>query len=306
MSEAPIDAGAATADTPAQTTADPTTTQSPATIADGAQTQSPPPPQTWPDDWRAQIAGADEKERKQLERYASPADVWKKARELEKERSSGKLRVELPPNPTEEQITAYRQANSIPLDGKYDTKIKEGFVWSDDDTPLLEDFSKFAHEANMPEPEFKKALAWYADYERKSADQMAENDHQRMVQAEEVLRREFGPEYRGNINAVQSLFTTMPQDVRDNFLTARMDDGSILGNHPEIVKWAANLARELNPASTVLPAGTTDAPKAIKEELAELKKFMATNRQEYFKDTAKQERMRELLDAQATLESRGR
>jgi hypothetical protein len=43
----------------------------------------------WPDDWRQQIAGDDEKALNQLGRYATPADIWTKARALEQRISSG-------------------------------------------------------------------------------------------------------------------------------------------------------------------------------------------------------------------------
>src|SRR5260221_502615 len=34
----------------------------------------------WPDNWQARLAGDDEKALKQLGRYGSPEDIWKKAR----------------------------------------------------------------------------------------------------------------------------------------------------------------------------------------------------------------------------------
>lgn len=36
----------------------------------------------WPEDWQKKLAGEDEKELKQVSRYQSPEDVWKKARAL--------------------------------------------------------------------------------------------------------------------------------------------------------------------------------------------------------------------------------
>src|SRR5580765_7475618 len=75
----------------------------------------------WPADWRKNIAGDDEKELAQASRYASPADIWKKARALEQRLSSGELRPVLTKDAKPEEITAYRKAHGIPeAPDKYD------------------------------------------------------------------------------------------------------------------------------------------------------------------------------------------
>src|SRR5260221_8933915 len=65
----------------------------------------------WPADWRKNIAGEDEKEIAQIGRYASPADIWKKARALEQRMSSGELRPVLMKDAKPEELTAYRKAH---------------------------------------------------------------------------------------------------------------------------------------------------------------------------------------------------
>src|SRR5687767_3918859 len=50
----------------------------------------------WPDNWRQEMTGGDEKELKQAERYLTPADVWKKTRSLEQKLSSGEYKAVVP------------------------------------------------------------------------------------------------------------------------------------------------------------------------------------------------------------------
>jgi predicted secreted protein len=64
------------------------------------------------------------------------------------------------------------------------------------------------------------------------------------------------------------------------------------------VKWLAQVAREVNPAASLIPQGSSDAVGTIKDEIAAIEKYMRTDRAGYFKDTDKQERYRQLLTAQ--------
>ena len=76
-------------------------------------------PQTWPDNWRQEMAGGDEKELKRLERMKAPTDVYKSYRELEKLKSSF---TPPPKRPTAdsspEEVAAYREAAGLPADPK--------------------------------------------------------------------------------------------------------------------------------------------------------------------------------------------
>ena len=78
---------------------------------------------TWPEDWRVQIAGEDEKALKQLGRYQSPADIWTKARALEQRITSGELKdySPFPEKGSDDDKAAWRANNQIPeAPGKYE------------------------------------------------------------------------------------------------------------------------------------------------------------------------------------------
>src|SRR5262245_1748274 len=68
----------------------------------------------WPDGWQARLAGDDPDALKQIGRYASPEEIWKKAKSLERRLSSGELKAVLPKDPKPEDVSAWRKDNGIP------------------------------------------------------------------------------------------------------------------------------------------------------------------------------------------------
>lgn len=279
----------------------------PTLLAGDIQDKPVAAPTDWPADWRDKFAGGDDKAKTRLARFGSPLDIFKSFRELEAKLSSGKVRSELPENPTEEQLSAYRRDNGIPEDGKYDTDLGGGFVWADGDKQTLDDFSKFAHDANMPQSEFKKSLAWYATFQQRQQETVAERDQQFRAQSEDALRQEFGAEFRRNVNAVGALIGSMPEDVRGSFLLARMPDGRLIGDHPEVIRFLARTALELNPAATVIPGHSGDPMKSIGDRKAEIQKMMGDRSSEYWrgpKSVDLQKEFRDLVEAEQKLKSR--
>jgi hypothetical protein len=87
-------------------------------------------------------------------------------------------------------------------------------------------------------------------------------------------------------------------------MNSRLDTGERLGNNPQVIRWLAGLARELNPAATVVPGSGMNASQAIETELSNLKAMMGDRKSAYWKgsDAAKhQERYRELTSVQTKL-----
>jgi hypothetical protein len=78
-----------------------------------------------------------------------------------------------------------------------------------------------------------------------------------------------------------------------------MGDGRAIANDPDVLRWLATTARELNPGATVVPAGG-DQAGAINDEIGKLEKMMGNHGSEYWKgpNAAKnQERYRQLIEA---------
>jgi hypothetical protein len=270
----------------------------------GSEAPAPAGSAAWPENWREEWAGGDDKALKRLARFTDPKSVAKSYFELEKKLSSRPTIPTLPENATEEQVAEYRKAIGVPDEGKYDVELGGGFVWADNDKDVLEDFQKHAFDANMPAGEFKKALAWYAQWQEKMQNQVAEMDSSFRAQSEEALREEWGPDFRRNINATAALFSGMNEEVKNSLFLARMPDGRMIGDHPEVVGFFSKLARELNPAATLVPSSGGDPSKGVDETIAAYEKRMGEDRAGWFKDTKSQEHYSQLLAAREKMKSR--
>lgn len=259
------------------------TTSAPATQADGTVAAPAEPKGYWPDDWRTKTAEreADPKERekflKRLERFSSPDDAFKALREQDKKLSSGKLIEPLPDKPTPEQLADWRKKNGIPLEPKdYDLKLDGGVIIGDEDRPLVEKFVERMHKAHATPAQVNEAIQVFYDLRQDDSRALAEFDATRAKEAEDVLREEWGGEYRMNMNINDNLLATVPEDVRENLLGGRMKDGTLVKDSPEFRRMLNSLAREANPIATVVPASGQNGMEAIDSEIASIKGKMHT------------------------------
>lgn len=247
--------------------------------------------------WRDQFAGDDDKFKTTLERYNTPADLGNAFREQKATISAGQYSAPLPEGANDEDVKAYREANGIPLEASgYMENLPEGLVVGDEDKEIMQDFLGSLHEENVPPSVAHKAIAWYNDFAEKQQDIAAEVDHEHHVEAEEALRSGWGTDYRANINLVGGLLdTTFGEDVKEALLNARDGEGRAIMNIPEVVQGLADLARKVNPIAQVI-SPRNDPVQTLNDEIAEIEKFMRTNRAEYNKDEKKQARLLELYD----------
>jgi len=77
-----------------------------------------------------------------------------------------------------------------------------------------------------------------------------------------------------------------------------------VGSSPAALKLLLGLALMENPAGALVPAGA--GPSGISDEIAQIEKFMNTNRAAYNKDERMQARYRDLIDAREKVESRAK
>lgn len=256
-------------------------------------------------DWRAQLAGDDTKLRERLNRFASPADLARSYRSLEQKLSSGEYRRGLPETATDEEKAAWRQEQGIPqhADG-YKVELPDGTVLGTDDQPVVDLFKQFAHERNYTPRQFNEALTWYYETQDALASQREDRDAQLRQQAEDALHAEYGADFRRNMNVLGSVRDSMPEDLAARLLAGRLADGTKIGNDPTFIRWMVSLRLELNPASTLVPAGTSNAGQSIASELESIRKLMRENPEAYWKDEKLLARERELIEAQMKMRSR--
>src|SRR3546814_20998595 len=80
---------------------------------------------------------------------------------------------------------------------------------------------------------------------------------------------------------VSALLSTVPQAARDLFTNARLGDGTPLFSHPDMLRYFAGLARETNPAASVVPNSNQPA-QAIDAEIETLKGLMGDKHSKYW------------------------
>lgn len=259
----------------------------------------------WGDDWRTRMAqGSSEAERdvKQLERYESPEQVWKKARELERRLSSGELRSTLKKDATAEEQARWRAENGVPAKPEeYAIKMPDGKAPPKDDDQFLDAFRKAAHASHYTQAQFDNAVsAFYQEVARQeTAVREAEVDLERKT--EDQLRADWGADYRVNKAMAEQLLSRAPAGFRDRFMNGYLSDRSPIKASAEAWKWLVQLEREINPAASVVPGAGGDPGKTIADELESIRKVMRTDRKTYDKDEKMQERYRQLLVAQAKI-----
>ena len=278
MIDAPADAG-----NPSDTTdaVDAKVTDTDKPLAAGGGDDKPvAAPADWPEDWRTKMSGEDKDAQKVLERYKSPADVAKALREAQKKISSGQTKPVLPDGATEEQIAAFRKELGVPEKPEgYLDALPNGLVIGDADKPIAESFLASAHEANMP-PEFVgKALDWYYKMQE---DQVAARAHavkEARKNSHDELVGEWGAEFRSNINSIQAFLDTAPTlddgtPFKNVLMGATLEDGSLMGDNPNFLRWLADLASQANPAGFVSPGTGTSQIDSLETERDAMQKRM--------------------------------
>jgi hypothetical protein len=196
----------------------------------------------------------------------------------------------------------WRAENGIPESpDKYDTTLPDGMTIGEFDKPIVDGFTKAAHELNMTPGQVKSTLAWYFKAQEQEIAELRQSDAAFTNEAVEQLRGEWGSEYKLNMNLIDGLLTQVPEGGKELLLGARLSDGTPLGSNPKIQRWLANLAREINPVATVVPGSGTNSVQALESEMAKIQGLMGDRTSEYWKGPnaeKMQARYRDLLDVQ--------
>ena len=251
----------------------------------------------WPTDWRNQIAGKDEKSLKQLERYATPADVWTKARSLESQITDGTLKREVPfpDEGSDDDKAKWRTDHGLPASfDKYELERKI----DDAEKTSIDGFLEWAYGKNMTPTQVNSMVDYFYTKRDLDMDTGDASDKESLTKTEDALRVEWGGEYRAHMNRIEALVGLVPGENKEEFLNARMPDGTQLRGNPEVMKFLLSAALAISPATIVPPAGG-DVMSAIEDEITAIKEVMKKDRKKYNDDEKMQARYRELLAAQA-------
>jgi hypothetical protein len=262
----------------------------------------------WGDDWREKYADKDDKRLNVLKRYASPKDVLDAHFALKQKVDSGELKAvkALPANANPQEIAAYRKDNGIPENaGDYLVNLPNGLVVGEADKPALTAFAEAMHKANTPPAVVHQVIGWYNQWQEQQAADLAKADEAAKRTNEDALRADWGKDYRTNLNVANEFLVSTAGDLASDIMEAVLPDGTRLGDSAKALQWLARTAREVNPASTLVPGGGGgDSGATVDSEIASIEKVMREKRGEYNRDQKMQQRYMQLLEARDRMKAR--
>jgi hypothetical protein len=151
------------------------------------------------------------------------------------------FRLAPPADASEAEVATWRQQHGIPTDvGGYELVQVDGHTWSERDQPMVDSFNAVALEANLPVEQHQRIVGWYAQ-------QMAavhQDDIADKERLKEALIEQSGEEgWKGDVRRIKGYLATLPDGLGDHLLTARLGNGQLLVNHPEMFRMLLNQAR---------------------------------------------------------------
>ncbi len=191
----------------------------------------------------------------------------------------------LPENATAEQLAAWRTDNGVPLEAKdYLEKLPNGLIIGDEDRPIFESFAAELHAENAPPNIAHAAVRWYNNFVEQQQAATAELDRANVANTTQALKTEWGADFQANSNIRKNFIESLPDTVKQGFLSARLPDGSLLGEHAEMSQWLVGMALERDPMATIPPgSGIGPGGKTVEDRIGEINKMMGDRGSDYYK-----------------------
>ena len=238
-------------------------------------------------DWagvREKAAGGDDKILKRLSRYGTVEEALRAGADAQNRLNATKSLIRPDDKATPEEIKAYREANGVPetVDG-YKVELPEGTVLGDEDQPAVDAFLKVAHENHIPPKVANAIIAQQLQLQQEAYEAQAQADETARIEGGQALKEAWGQEAPANYNLLMGMLDGALPGVKDNLLGARLADGTLLANSPDVLKFLASTARQLNPLATFgsVPGSTTLTD--IDTRIAELTKLSGDRNSDYWK-----------------------
>ncbi|QDP64375.1 MAG: hypothetical protein GOVbin52_48 [Prokaryotic dsDNA virus sp.] len=201
--------------------------------------------------WYESAARGDEKRAERLKRFTDPGALFDSYTELEKQLSDQK-RVRIPDDDAKpEDLEVWKRMAGIPetADGyKIDVKLPEGESFDDSDKELLDTYTQKLHESGglMAHPKVVAGLHQiYADMRADAAAQLMANAKAKHEETQATLDKEWGAEKERNIGFANSTLQRYGGEGTKELLKTPMADGTLLGDHPPLVRMLAQIGREV-------------------------------------------------------------
>lgn len=250
------------------------------------------------------MAGEDTKKLSELQRFQTP-DKWIEsyfeAQNLIARRQENMI-PKLGEKPSDAEVAAYRQATGVPESpDKYD--MGDDFQLGDEDKAELKPVFERLHAANVPNEVAKAVATEWLSTETRRQEAAERQDALDQAHGMASLKETWKGDYDGNIQRVSNLMSkTFPKETLEALMGARLADGTAIFNNPAVMVGFTQLAREINPAEDLVPAGQVNQMGSLEDQKKELEAKMGTD--EWYKDTASQQKYIQILEAMNTIQGR--
>jgi hypothetical protein len=212
--------------------------------------------------------------------------------------SKGQHKQGLSENPTPEQLTEYREQNGIPVSADdYALTLEDGLVLGSEDERIMKGVATVAHKHNLSQSQLSDLTSAMLKGRVTEQDAIMAQHGIDQTTCTRQIKDAWGSDHQTNLNVIRGLANTLPDSIRDGFLSAQLADGKMLFNSPEFMVWMADVARQLNPSATVVP-NSTNPSQAISEEIKGIENTMRNDPDTYYRDQGMQNRYRQLIDTQ--------
>jgi hypothetical protein len=247
-----------------------------------------------PDNWRDLLTGGNEDIAKLINRYGTPANVGKALLEKERIIRQGAAKVERPTDIADEKAMAeYRKAAGLPPDPTgYKLPETVTKALTDEDKPVLAQFTEYAHKRGMTPEAVADAAAWYVESKVAAEEQQMQANAAAAEKCEDAIRAEWSPaEFKGNLALAQRYIEDQYGLPYKEFANARLVDGRRIGDIPEFVMKLSERGRETYGDAVF---ANSDVASKHENRIKEIEKIRDTDFDKYEKEYAKE--YRELLE----------
>lgn len=204
----------------------------------------------WRDDWRERIvaklpAAERDKELHRLRRFASPENLYRSTRELERKISSGVLKPALGEDATPEEVSAFRKAWGVPeTPDDYGLTFPEGIEATEADKAELAEFAQVAHAHNAPPAMVKGMVEKYFAMQERANQQMYEAAQEMTLNRKAEVMAEMGRDFNRNVRLAKAdLVSVMGSPEKAEALVSlTLADGTKLADHPDFIRYAVGSA----------------------------------------------------------------
>jgi len=227
-------------------------TQQEATVLDQSQ-----PTQEQQVDFQSLIP-EDYKEEKSLQNFSNMNDFVKSYLHSQKLVGADKIPVPNKMATDDDWNEVYKRLGRPSSPDEYQYQLPEQNKLDD---ATLKAFSEQAHKLGLLPKQAQGIIDYYNGLAQQSEQSASMQQETARLEAETVLRKEYGPAYDNKINAAKNLATNTlgAEFLRDTVL----QDGSRLGDNPQVVKAFATLAEKLSEDNLV--QGDVASAMTIKE-----------------------------------------